>query len=82
MELEKYQFHLSLARQYYELCEAYDQVICTGRSPDGTAMPINDREFQLVNQNAKRILRELSQYTDDYAGFRQAMKDLAYSGDI
>lgn len=82
MELDKHQFHLSLARQYYELCEAYDQAICKGRTPDGTAMPTTDKEFSLINRNALRVLRELSQYTDDYAGFREAMKELVMTGTV
>lgn len=47
-----------LARQYHVDCEAYDEMVCSGRSR-GEAMPIGARELALVNVNASRVRREV-----------------------
>lgn len=51
-----------LAKQYHDETEAYDQTVCSGRTEQGVAMPINPYQFGMINRNAiqvqKRLLKE------------------------
>lgn len=48
-----------LARQYNERCEAFDQMVCSGKTDNGVAMPATYVELGAVNRNANAVKREL-----------------------
>lgn len=48
-----------LADEYHRRAEAYDRIVCTGRTgPDGI-MPANATELVRINRNAQQLRREL-----------------------
>jgi hypothetical protein len=49
-----------LAEEYDRVTEAYDRTVCAGPIVDGEIMPASYMELSLVNQNAKRVLNDLS----------------------
>jgi hypothetical protein len=47
-----------LALEYYQRCEEYDRLVCTGPIKNGSVIPIG-AELWLVNQNARKVFKEL-----------------------
>jgi hypothetical protein len=75
----KVEHAVKLWREYYDACEAYDRLMCSGRR-NGSAVPINQDEQRLINRNAhekdarlQRLLRE----ADISAEVSRQAKDIA-----
>lgn len=49
----------SLAKEYFDRCEAYDRTVCTGRILDDSIMPACQAEFLKVNAHAVKVMREI-----------------------
>ncbi len=55
-----------LAKQYHERCEAYDQVVCTGKHPKtGEAIPASPYQLRSINANAIRVRADIIQQGHD-----------------
>lgn len=53
---------IDLAIQYYEQCEAFDRLHCSGVSPrTGNAMPVDSWELGIINRYALALRRELTE---------------------
>ena len=48
-----------LVEEYHEETEAFDQMICTGRTENGTAVPVNGRELRTINANDRELRSRL-----------------------
>jgi hypothetical protein len=49
-----------LAQQYHDRCNAYDRMVCTGKSPrSGDVLPMNGRESGMVNRNARHVHEDI-----------------------
>lgn len=47
---EKEKELFEIAKYYHETCEAYDQIHCSVRAKDGTAMPVGHEELGNINR--------------------------------
>lgn len=54
-----------LAKQYHKEAEAYDQIVCSGKSKSGAAMPVDAYELRLINRNALKILNRIRDENPD-----------------
>lgn len=52
------------ARQYNERCEAFDQMVCGGRTEAGVAIPITRHQKAVVAFNARKTKAALFGGTD------------------
>ena len=52
---------LELAREYHRRTEAFDQTVCSFRTPKGVAVPINIEELGECGMHARHVYRELLQ---------------------
>lgn len=57
----------SLAKQYHEETEAYDQKVCSARNERGIAMPIDVYEHRLISRNALKVRKRLLDDNPDIA---------------
>ena len=57
-----------LTTEYHEETEAFDQMICTGRTENGTAVPLGAGELGVINQHARELRTQLSR-TAERLGF-------------
>jgi len=49
-----------LAKQYHDRCDAFDRLVCTGKSPrSGEPLPINGREKGLIGRNARQVNEDI-----------------------
>ena len=48
-----------LAKEYYERCDAHDDIVCTGRSRHGDSMPANDYERRSIMRHAAQVWKEI-----------------------
>jgi hypothetical protein len=48
-----------LVRKYYDQCEAFDQIHCTGRTDKGVAVPNNADEACIIAKHAKELRNEI-----------------------
>jgi len=55
----------SLAKQYHEETEAYDQTVCRGRDKRGVAMPVDAYEHGLINRHALAVRKRLLDENQD-----------------
>lgn len=52
---------MSLAKEYHDACDVYDNRICSGKNEYGESMPRTSVEFQLINQNAAQVRKRVIQ---------------------
>ena len=57
-ELDRYLY--GLAKEYDEVCEAYDRTVCTGPVGRDGILPANGREMGKISRHAIRFMRELT----------------------
>lgn len=48
-----------LAKQYHDETELYDRGVCSGRTDDGIAMPVDNYELVMINRNAHKVRKRL-----------------------
>lgn len=53
-----------LAQEYHERCGRFDLAVCSGRGPDGTALPASPREQAIISTHARRVFDELATMCD------------------
>jgi len=46
---------LLLARVYHEVCDGFDETVCTGKDEKDVPMPVGSYEQILVNRHAKKV---------------------------
>lgn len=65
------QFRFKVAADYFARCDAYDEQVCTSRSPrTGEAIPTNGDELGAINWNAHQVIKDLAR---EYALTREAV---------
>jgi hypothetical protein len=50
------------AEEYHTRCDAYDDIICTGRR-NGESVAASDEQAKLSNRNAQSVIREICDRT-------------------
>lgn len=51
---------LKFVEEYETRCEAYDQIVCTGRR-DGLAIAMTTQQAAMSSRNARNVLREIAE---------------------
>lgn len=57
---------IALAEKYHDICERYDELVCSGRSKyDHCAMPVDAFELRAVNSNSRKVFNNLCEQNPD-----------------
>lgn len=62
-----------LAAKYHYECETFDRTVCTGPVVRGSIMPASQREFGLINRNARDVMHRIMQEAESHGICRADM---------